>query len=131
MIALWSTGNITQSLDIDGVALHPFTNEPPKGCPSIYLNPDGFADSFKLPNPLEIFASDGDYFDIAIPAGHNGQADRDRAASPATWADFPDWFAMRDTPQTRWLRRLAEIRGHLGKAIGELIDDKGLILKVI
>lgn len=129
MIAIWSTGSITQSLEIDGVTLHPFANEPPKGSPSIYLNPDGFADSFKLSDPFALFNPD-DVFDIAIPAGDNGQSERERLTIPATWSDFPDWMALRDTPQTRWLRRLAEIEGHLGRAIGMLIDEKGLIAVV-
>jgi len=131
MIAIWSTANVT----IDWASLPgcedmfesmPLRNEPPKGCPSVYLNP-GHDFDFDFPFAA-LFQSD-DYFDLAFPASDRNV--KDFLKSIGDWPDFPFWIAIRDTPQTRWLRRLKEITGHLGNAILQLMERKGIVIRIV
>lgn len=119
MVRLW-TANRSVYLENEGIEL---LRIPPWHSPSICfgrrVGPD---------NPESLFA-DTDYWDLCIP--HSNEPLAERLSRLDDWADVEGWIARRDTPQSRWLDRLYDINGHLGRSIIELIEKKSLTVKQI
>lgn len=115
MVKLW-TANPQQSNE--RVELR---RTPPLKAPSVCCG------TVKPESPEKLFEGDAGIFDLMLSPSSEPLGDRLQRMQK--WSDVEGWIARRDTPQCRWLERLAYLDGNLGQAILELIDRKAIIVK--